>query len=74
MIISVVSPIRTTASAAANGQLLPLVICSWIRLPTSTILFPPRISAIKKSPIDGIKVEDHAGQKAGKRELERKSA
>ena len=56
MIISVVRIMRTTARAAANGQLLPLVICSWIRLPTSTILFPPRMSAMKNSPMDGTNV------------------
>ena len=48
--------IMITARAAAKGQLFPRVIWSWIRLPTSTTLFPPRISAMKNSPIDGIKV------------------
>ena len=58
--------IMITASAAAKGQLFPRVIWSWIRLPTSTILFPPRISAIKNKPIDGIKVRITPERSPGK--------
>src|SRR5699024_1020999 len=41
-IISEVSSINTTLSAAANGQLCAFISWSWIRLPTSTILLPPK--------------------------------
>ena len=58
--------IRTTDSAAANGQLRPLVSCSCMIEPTRTTLLPPRISAIKKSPMDGTKVSTTPDNRPGR--------